>query len=407
MVDFGRSRVTRALLGLLMLCVVATALPAAADPQDRLEDIRDKQEKVDAKIDALNAQSEDLLDRIGVLDKRRESVDRRVDALDAKLRGLQERINKVEDDLADAQHRISLLTKELQEILEDLDARTDVYSARAIAIYKAGPGVYVDGLLDSETMSELFDRVEYYRASVDADSELIAEIQVLRDETTTTREQVEAERAKIAKNKLQLERDRDEIASVRDEQAVVLAERQSVLSEKRAILAEINSRRDAQERIYAQLERDAAAITNLVAATGSTTGTGVAPIGGGQLAWPIAGTITSPYGPRTHPIFGDVRMHTGIDIGAPYGVPVYAADDGKVLFVGAMSGYGNVVVIDHGNGLATAYNHLAGFTVGTGQTVSRGSQIATNGCSGYCTGPHVHFEVRVNGAPVDPMPYLE
>lgn len=406
MVDFGRSRRTRVLLGLLMLCVVTTALPAAAGPQDRLEDIREKQEKIGAKIDRLDAQSDDLLDRIGVLDQRRERVDRRVETLDAQLDELRGRIQKVEDDLADAQHRISLLTKELQDILEDLDERTDVYSERAVAIYKAGPSVYVDGLLDSDTMSELFDRVEYYRASVDADSELIAEIQVLRDQTTTTREQVEAERAKIAKRKLQLERDRDQIAEVRGEQSILLAQREADLSEKQAILAEVESRKDSYEQVQDQLAADAAAIENLVASGGSSA-TGPLPIGGGQLAWPVAGTITSPYGPRTHPIFGDVRMHTGIDIGAPYGFPVVAADDGTVLFVGAMSGYGNVVVIDHGNGLATAYNHLAGFTVGQGQSVSRGSQIATNGCSGYCTGPHVHFEVRVNGSPVDPMPYLE
>ena len=406
MVDFGRSRLTRVLLGLLMPLVVAAALPAAADPRQDLEDIRDKQEKIGAKIDRLDAQSDELLGRIAVLDKRREVVDRRVDQLDAKLHDLQAHIEKVEDRLADAQHHISLLTKELQDILEDLDARTDVYSERAIAIYKAGPSVYVDGLLDSDTMGELFNRIEYYRASVDADSELIAEIQVLRDKTTTTREQVEAKRAQIAEDKLDLERRRDDVRSVRHEQGVLLAQREADLSEKEAILAEVESDKDHYEQLQAQLEADASAIQNLLASSGSTA-SGDFPTGGGQLAWPAAGPVTSGFGPRTHPIFGDTRVHTGIDIGAPYGAPVVASDGGTVVYVGAMSGYGNVVVIDHGNGLSTTYNHLSAFHVGSGQSVSRSSQIGAVGCTGYCTGPHLHFEVRVNGTPVDPMPYLE
>ena len=407
MVDFGRSRILKALLAVLLVSLVGTAVPAAADPQQRLDEIREEQAEVADKLDALDARSDELLDRISVLDQERERVDRRVEALDAELHERQVEINQVRDDLSDAQHRISLLEKELQEILADLQERTDVYSARAVAIYKAGPGVYVDGLLDAETFSELFDKFAYYQASVDADSELINEIQVLRDQTTTRREQVEAQRARLAKAKLKLEQEQAAIAQVRDEQAVVLAEREAVLSEKEAILAEVESRQESYEEIQNQLEQDAAVIQNLLASSGSTSGGGVFPTGGGQLAWPAAGPVTSGYGWRTHPIFGDQRLHTGIDIGAPYGAPVVASDSGTVAYVGAMSGYGNVVVIDHGNGLSTTYNHLSAFNVGTGQSVSRGSQIGAVGCTGYCTGPHLHFEVRVNGSPVDPMPYLQ
>jgi murein DD-endopeptidase MepM/ murein hydrolase activator NlpD len=122
--------------------------------------------------------------------------------------------------------------------------------------------------------------------------------------------------------------------------------------------------------------------------------------------WPANGPLTSGFGYRVHPIFGYSKMHTGIDIGAPYGSPVWAADTGTVAYVGTMSGYGNVVAIDHGGGLATTYNHLSSFHVSNGQSVSRGTQIGAVGCTGYCTGPHLHFEVRVGGNPVDPMPYL-
>ena len=171
MVDFGRSRAAKALLSTFLVALVATALPAAAaDPQDRLDQIRQRQEQVDERIDELDARSDELLGRIGVLDQKRAQVDRRVDHLDAELHDLQVRIDEVRDDLADAQHRISLLEKRLQEILGELQDRTDVYTGRAVAIYKAGPGMYVDGLLDSENFSDLFDRYAYYRASVDADA---------------------------------------------------------------------------------------------------------------------------------------------------------------------------------------------------------------------------------------------
>lgn len=406
MVDFGRSRVAKLVLSVFLVALVGTALPAAADPQDRLDQIRERQEEVDARIDELDARSDELLGRIGTLDEERDRIDRRVENLDAELSELQDQIDEVRDELADAQHRISLLEKQLQGILGDLQDRTEVFTGRAVAIYKAGPGMYVDGLLDSEDFSDLFDRFAYYRASVDADAELIAEIQILRDRTTTRREQVEAERARIAKAKLRLEEDKARLAEARNEQAVVLAEREAVLSEKKAILAEVESRKSSAQAIYDQLERDAAQIQSILAATGSSSG-GVYPTGGGQLAWPAAGPVTSGYGYRTHPIFGDRRLHSGIDIGASYGSPVIAADDGTVAYVGAMSGYGNVVVVDHGGGLSTTYNHLSGYNVSSGQSVGRGSQVGSVGCTGYCTGPHLHFEVRVNGSPVDPMPYLQ
>lgn len=407
MADFGRRRLRRMLLAAALMASLAGAVPAAADPQERLEEIRQRQAAVANKIDELDAQSDDLAGKIEVLDKKRDEVESRVRSLDERLKELQKRIDAVREELAGAQQRIQALTEELQDVLEDLDARTDVYSARAAAIYKAGSGMYVDGLLTADNFSDLYDRLEYYEASADADSQLIADIELLRDQTTTRREQVEAEEARIAKAKLRLEEDKAEIAQVRAEQAQVLSEREAVLGEKQALLDQVQSRKAAYERMQDQLERDAAKQTAILQAAGSSSGAGPAPVGGGQLAWPAAGSVTSVYGYRTHPIFGDRRLHTGIDIAAPYGTPVFAADSGTVVYAGVMSGYGNVIVVDHGGGLATTYNHLSAFYVGTGQQVSRSSRIGAVGCTGYCTGPNLHFEVRVNGTPVDPMPYLQ
>src|SRR5207245_935429 len=125
------------------------------------------------------------------------------------------------------------------------------------------------------------------------------------------------------------------------------------------------------------------------------------------LSSPIPGAaITSYFGPRVHPIFGDVRMHTGIDFGANTGTPIHAAADGVVVSAGDLGGYGNATVISHGNALATLYAHQSAIFVTAGTHVTRGQVIGLVGCTGFCTGPHLHFEVRINGDPVDPLLYL-
>ncbi|MGH2806520.1 MAG: murein hydrolase activator EnvC family protein [Actinomycetota bacterium] len=400
---FGHGMARRALFVALLFALTAAALPAAADPQDRLDNIRQRQQQIEQKLGRLDDQSNELLGRIGVLDEKRAQTEDTVEALTARLEKLRLRIATVESELASAQRRISLLTRELQDILGDLDARTDTYSERAVAIYKAGPTAYVDSLLTSEDFGELYDKYEYYQSASDADSALISEIEILREETETRRELVEEEEARIAKAKLALERDKAEVAALHEQQSVILAAREQAVGEKESLLAKVESKKSAYEAVQEQLERDEAQITALLASNSSS---GPFPSGGGQLAWPAAGPVTSSYGYRTHPIFGDTRLHTGIDIGAPYGAPVVAAGGGEVVYAGVMSGYGNVIAIDHGGGLATTYNHLSAFYVGSGQRISRGTQIGAVGCTGYCTGAHLHFEVRVNGSPVDPMPYL-
>ncbi len=157
----------------------------------------------------------------------------------------------------------------------------------------------------------------------------------------------------------------------------------------------------------AEFERAAAA--NRAASNGITDVLHGRPAGGNALRrfrFPADGPITSPFGERMHPIFHTMRMHTGIDIGAGYGSPVRAGGDGVVVIAGPASGYGNAIVVDHGGGIATLYGHLSRFGVRQGQRVTAGQTIGAVGNTGNSTGPHLHFEVRVQGVPVDPMPYL-
>ncbi|MEA2452393.1 MAG: hypothetical protein QOG04_1103 [Actinomycetota bacterium] len=404
MTALGRLTRRGASLPLALLAVASLALPALAAPTlDELRDRKAREAEIAARLDA---KGDTISEKVAALDAMRAQAEAKVNQVKERLKEIDQNIEQKKDQLTVAQKRMAVLTSELTDILGDLGARTDVFVDRAVAAYKAGPTAYVEGVLSGSNFNDVMDRYTYYQAALDADSTLIDEIEVLRDGVEERRIEVEQREAEIAEAKLTLMSDRAEAQVLHDQRAAVLAERKAIVDEKQSLLAQVRGKQAVHEAEVAAIDQDIAEQTAIIANAGSASG-GQFPSGGGQLLWPAAGPVTSPFGYRTHPIFGDTRLHTGIDIGAPYGAPVIAADSGTVIFAGVMSGYGNAIVIDHGGGLATTYNHLSSFTVASGQGVARGSQIGNVGCSGYCTGPHLHFEVRVDGTPVNPMPYLE
>jgi murein DD-endopeptidase MepM/ murein hydrolase activator NlpD len=409
------STVRRGLIALLPLASLAIlAIPAAAGPQDKLESIQERQEKLENKIEKVDEQGDSIDQRIRALDEKRAATERQVETLDERVARLDGEIVQVRKELTAAQQRLTVLSEQLEKYRAQLDARMKTFQDRAVAAYVAGPSAPMDGLLGAEDFSDLVERYTYYESAMNTDSELIVEIQRLEEITDDRRAQVEENKNQIAAQKLRLEQDRAKVSTLREQRASVLAARKAAINEKKTILSGVRSRQERLERINAQLEADSDEIEALLSAPSPSTGGGGGPApsvgsprAGGQFMWPANGSVTSGFGYRIHPIFGTRTLHAGIDIGAAYGSGVWAGDSGTVSFVGAMSGYGNVVVVDHGGGLATTYNHLSAFSVSSGQSVSRGQQVGAVGCTGYCTGPHLHFEVRVNGTPVDPMPYLQ
>lgn len=384
--------------------LLAIALPAAADPGGKLDEVRERQDRVESEKAETLAKAADVSDRVAELDEQRDGVQAKVEALSTEVAAIDADIAKTERKLSLAQKQLALLEVELDVIERRLERRRDTLTDRVVEAYKTGPTGYLDSLLSADDFSELVDRIEYRTSAMDSESELITRIEVLQDETQAREGEAEEKKLEIAAAKADLESDRSILDQKRDERAAILAEKEAVLSEKETLLADLRSNARRLAAVEAELEAEESRLVSILSAVPSS---GPAPVGGGQLLFPAAGPITSPYGYRTHPIFGDQRLHTGIDIGAGYGAPVVAADSGTVVFAGTMSGYGNVVAIDHGGGLSTTYNHLSAFYVGSGQSVGRGTSVAAIGCTGYCTGPHLHFEVRVNGSPVDPMPYLQ
>ena len=336
-----------------------------------------------------------------------------------KLRVIQENLDvavrdykAISDQLAQTEAQIKETQAKLEQEEAKLQTREGVFRKRIRDIYMHGQLSYLDVVLGAKDFSDFANRVDLLRRIISSDMELITSIKEQRNQINESKQLLETERAKQVQLKSDAEAKKAEIEKHKGEQQAIMAKAQNDKATAEAAYRELEASSQAIGEMLRQraAERAAAAAAAAAAAQPADSG-GSAPSyqatsGSGTFIWPVNGVITSPFGYRTHPIFGTSIFHSGIDIGVDYGTPVHAADSGVVVDAGWISGYGYAVIIDHGNGLSTLYGHNESLAVSAGQSVSQGQVIAYAGSTGNSTGPHVHFEVRVNGDPVDPMSYL-
>ena len=318
-------------------------------------------------------------------------------SLQTRLERTRARLQQARGQLARTQREQSKVQAALEVSGRRLRARENLLGRRMAANYRQGPVRYASVVLGSRSMGEFVSRAHFVRAIVRYDARLIA--------------QIKADREDVLHWKRQLDQKAATVASLNRELAEQHGEETALVFRQQSVLAEAQERRAELERELDALARDSDAITgrlHALAATPFGRVRSLAPFGGvsGAFVRPVAGSLTSGFGGRFHPILKRWRLHTGCDFGAPSGAPIYAASGGVVVFSGAMRGYGNVVVIDHGGGLSTLYAHCSLRLAQEGQSVRRGEVIAHVGATGLATGPHLHFEVRRDGAPVDPMGVL-
>jgi len=269
---------------------------------------------------------------------------------------------------------------------------------RLVAAYESNTPDELSILLSSSSFSAFLDGVDYIKLVAGRDRQIADAVRSSRDDVAVALAHTKAARRDMLRQA--------KIFAVRVHQARVL--RDQLLASKGALVDAQNGKKADLATLSAQERADAGEIDSLQevsaelaakiqAAQSHST---VRHTGSGQLGWPVSAPITSPFGWR----WG--RMHEGVDLGAAYGTPIAAAGSGTVIYAGWLGGYGNLTVIDHGGGLATAYGHQSRIAVSVGQQVTRGETIGYVGSTGHSTGPHLHFEVRVNGQPVDPLGYL-
>ena len=389
-----KTRLVAALLSGVVLC----GTPAYIMAED--EDLTNQLDSIQQQVNQQNAAKADAETVIGSVSEQLRQIEEQLRQATAELGTIKEQRVAVEND-------ITLNERQLAEAQKRLEGRESVFYKRVRDIYINGRLSYLDVVIGSKDFSDFANRLEVLKRIIDSDITLINEIKKERAEIEAHKQKLEADRAKLVELEKTALAKQAEIEQKKAERNVVLQKAQNDRATAMQAIEELNA---SSAQVSAMLkERQAARAAAAAAAAQSSGGQGASDNwvqGTGQLGWPVSGEITSPYGYRVHPIWGTTIYHSGIDIGVDEGTPVHAADGGVVVWSGWMGGYGYAVVIDHGNGLSTLYGHNSELAVDEGQSVAKGQVISYAGSTGNSTGPHVHFEVRVNGDPVDPMGYL-
>jgi murein DD-endopeptidase MepM/ murein hydrolase activator NlpD len=367
-------------LALVLLLILGGVLPVLADEvedhQRQLLDIQQQMQQHQQK--AADAQ------------KKVTSIAEQLRVIQVDLDAAQADYNAIQSRRAYTEQQIALNTDILAKAEKSLAARTKILNKRIRDIYENGQVSYLDVLLGATDFNDFTTRADLLKRVLAQDADLITKVR--------------AERALVLQKKAELERDRAALLELEKAAAAKKSTVQARRNERAAVLDSAVSERDTAERAYQELQETSRRIEQMIRniKSGNRDEMGAS----GAMSWPIRGPITSEFGWRTHPIFGTSRYHSGLDIGADYGDPIRAADGGVVISAEWLGGYGYAVIIDHGGGISTLYGHNNELLVGVGQRVYKGQVIARAGSTGYSTGPHCHFEVRVNGSPVNPYNYL-
>lgn len=310
-----------------------------------------------------------------------------------ELEELNSKLHQQKSNLDHITVELVIKDKELSQIEDSLDDKMETYSLRIAEIYKNRDRDLLDILFNSENFLIFFSRFKMMNLVAKRDIEVIEQIKTQKEELTRLR-------ASIADLKDQEKNKKNEIENLVLQTEQKKEEVEGIYSEKQKLLTQATANKNALIAMEEELEAEAAEITKKLEALKYGN------IPTGRLTYPTSGIFTSGFGYRISPISGTRRFHAGIDIGASTGTPIVAAADGDVIDASYINGYGYSILIYHGGGYATFYAHMSGYAVSSGQHVQRGQIIGYVGSTGYATGPHLHFEVRVNGAPKNPLDYL-
>ncbi len=361
-------------------------------------------DKARAEIQKAESVRKGALEDIAALDVRIEALDSELadvtadrDQATAELKATREELSRLKALLVEARARLA-------KAEEDLRTAQSALGRRAVNIYKSGGIGYIEVLLDTARLSDLITRIDFLSFIVNADERVLVQVKDLRARVDAERLDLESQQARISEVEGRQSDQAARLEALVAEQEAKVAQVESARRDKRQVVEKAETDKASWEKQEAALEAesnrlrdDLRALTNTVDQTVTGTGTFVRP---------VPGRVSSPFGYRVHPIFNVRKMHTGVDMSGSLGTPIRAADSGVVIQPGWRGGYGKAVVISHGGRLTTLYAHQSSILVSVGEAVDRGDVIGKVGSTGYSTGPHLHFEVRLNGVPVNPMGYL-
>src|SRR5262245_23327514 len=379
------------------------AAPAGGDVSGRKAAVDARLQRVQAKIAWAQERERTLATEIASVNGQIRDLASQVGVVSAQLEPLEHDLRLHKEKLERLNELFRLQTSRYRFYRGEYSALIDRLGNRLVDLYEVGEPSSLEVLFAAKSFDDLVDQAQVVDSLATQDKSIAGQVgtarermRVQREHTKKFRSLVAAELRTIAVRTNQVRALRDRLIASQNQLAAARTNKRGALQDvkesKSAFLHEAAGLQQASENLAAQIR--AAQSRSSYSVAGDTT-----PSAAGFI-WPVNGPVTSGFGWR----WG--RMHEGIDIGVGYGTPIHAAAAGRVVYAGWMSGYGNLVAIDHGGGVSTAYGHQSSIAVGLGQVVSQGQTIGYVGCTGYCFGRHLHFEVRINGSPVDPLGYL-
>lgn len=404
----GILRIFCLVFSLMLVFSSAFTAQAKTSSQSKLDKINQNIKEAQKELDSLDDQVADKKAYSDALMKKIDLLQDKLDALESNRDDLQNEIDAVQKRIDEMQAEINKAEKEIEKKEQEFDGVYEEYCQRLRAMYISGNVSMLEVLLESGDISSILTRAEMVKSVSEQDSATL-------DDLMTKMEEINKEREELANNKIQLGKDKDSLNSRKqelqksiDEYNSSKAELNAEVEECNAALASLDDKRsEVKETIDTNQEQKRqieAEINNALSGSGSNKpGSGNYNPGTGQLAYPTSYRQIS----AGYPNYSNGSYHGGVDWPCPTGTAVHAADSGVVVIAKKLTySYGQYILIDHGNGLSTLYAHNSSLVVGVGDKVSKGQIIAYSGESGNATGPHVHFEVRLNGTRVNPMSYL-
>ena len=367
-------------LAFIIICTYATTIYA-----EELTDLQKQQEELQNQIEQSNDELNEVQSQLS------ENL-KQIEKLDEKIADSEQKMEELNSEISTLQTSIDEIKAQLEVAEKKYEEQKNIMEKRLIAIYESGETKYIDVLLKSKDISEFLSNYYLINEITSVDKELLNEVEAQRKTIDLAKQKLEKEQEKLTtdlQNQTKTSTVLENTKTLREKYISRLSDEEKA---KQAQIDEMTKQYDEVNKQILELAKQGLDTEYI----------------GGVLAWPVPGytKISSNYGMRVHPITGQYKLHTGVDISAPMGANFVAANDGIVTKAGYNTAYGNMVIIDHGGGISTLYAHGSEILVTVGQTVKRNDPILKVGSTGYSTGPHAHFEVRINGVVTNPIEYI-